>query len=123
MTAVLAAQFLSAAADNALLFGALALLRHEAYPSWTQPLLQEFFVAAYILLAPFAGPFSDSRPKGTVMLLANGLSSPARWEFSRDSIHSSCTGSSESARRSIHPRSTASCPSSRRPIFWSKRTG
>jgi LPLT family lysophospholipid transporter-like MFS transporter len=73
MTAVLAAQFLSAAADNALLFGALALLRHEAYPSWTQPLLQEFFVAAYILLAPFAGPFSDSRPKGTVMLLANGL--------------------------------------------------
>jgi LPLT family lysophospholipid transporter-like MFS transporter len=73
MTAVRAAQFLSAAADNALLFGALALLRHEVYPSWTQPLLQEFFVAAYILLAPFAGPFSDSRPKGTVMLLANGL--------------------------------------------------
>jgi LPLT family lysophospholipid transporter-like MFS transporter len=73
MAAVLAAQFLSAAADNALLFGVLALLRHDRYPAWTAPLLQEFFVGAYILLAPFAGPFSDSRPKGTVMLLANGL--------------------------------------------------
>jgi LPLT family lysophospholipid transporter-like MFS transporter len=73
MAAVLTAQFLSAMADNALLFGALALLRHQNYPAWTAPLLQEFFVGAYIILAPFVGPFADSRPKGTVMLLANGL--------------------------------------------------
>jgi LPLT family lysophospholipid transporter-like MFS transporter len=73
LTAVLAAQFLSAMADNALLFGALALLRNDHYPSWTAPLLQEFFVGAFILLAPFVGPFSDSKPKGTVMLLANGV--------------------------------------------------
>jgi LPLT family lysophospholipid transporter-like MFS transporter len=71
--AVLAAQFLSALADNALLFGALALLRADHYPDWTAPLLQEFFVAAYILLAPFAGPFADSMPKGRVMLISNGL--------------------------------------------------
>ena len=51
MIAVLLAQFLSAMADNALLFGALALLRMERYPAWTDPLLQEFFVGAYILLA------------------------------------------------------------------------
>src|SRR6516165_10437679 len=73
MIAVLAAQFLSALADNALLFGALALLRTDHYPAWTAPLLQEFFVGAYIILAPFAGPFADSLPKGRVMLIANTL--------------------------------------------------
>jgi hypothetical protein len=73
LVAVLLAQFLSATADNALLFGALALLRNEHYPSWTAPLLQEFFVGAFILLAPFVGPFADSRSKGTVMLIANGV--------------------------------------------------
>jgi LPLT family lysophospholipid transporter-like MFS transporter len=73
MIAVLLAQFLSAMADNALLFGALALLRMERYPAWTDPLLREFFVGAYILLAPFVGPFADGLPKGRVMLIANGL--------------------------------------------------
>jgi LPLT family lysophospholipid transporter-like MFS transporter len=73
MVAVLAAQFLSALADNALLFGALALLKAEHYPDWAEPLLQEFFVGAYIILAPFAGPFADAWPKGRVMLLSNGL--------------------------------------------------
>jgi MFS transporter, LPLT family, lysophospholipid transporter len=73
MVAVLAAQFLSALADNALLFGALALLRQDHYPAWTGPLLQEFFVAAYIVLAPFAGPFADALPKGRVMLISNAL--------------------------------------------------
>lgn len=73
MLAVVSAQFLSAAADNALLFGALALLRSGHYPAWTEPLLQEFFVAAFILIAPFAGPFADALPKGRVMLISNGL--------------------------------------------------
>ena len=73
MIAVLIAQFLSAMADNALLFGALALLKSEHYPDWAAPLLQEFFVGAFILLAPFAGPFADSIPKGRVMLISNGL--------------------------------------------------
>jgi LPLT family lysophospholipid transporter-like MFS transporter len=73
MAAVLGAQFLSALADNALLFGTLALLRARLYPEWTQPLLQEFFVGAYIILAPFAGAFADAWPKGRVMLLANSL--------------------------------------------------
>ena len=73
LIAVLLAQFLSALADNALLFGALALLRAERFPDWSAPLLQDFFVAAFIVLAPFAGPFADSLPKGRVMLLSNGL--------------------------------------------------
>ena len=51
MAAVLFAQFFSAFGDNAVLFSALALLRLEAYPDWAAPLLQQFFVAAYILLS------------------------------------------------------------------------
>jgi LPLT family lysophospholipid transporter-like MFS transporter len=73
MIAVLLAQFLSALGDNALLFAALAVLRRDHFPDWSVPVLQEFFVGAYILLAPFAGPLADSLPKGRVMLLANGL--------------------------------------------------
>jgi MFS transporter, LPLT family, lysophospholipid transporter len=73
MFATLGAQFLSAFGDNALLFAALALVRQENYPAWSGPLLQAFFVGAYILLAPFVGVFADARPKGSVMLYANAL--------------------------------------------------
>src|ERR1035437_2054044 len=73
MVAVLIAQFLSALADNALLFGAIALVRSDQYPAWTEPLLREFFVLAFIILAPFAGPFADGLPKGRVLLISNGL--------------------------------------------------
>lgn len=73
MIAVLTAQFLSALADNALLFSAIALLRSYSAPSWQIPMLQEFFVVAFILLAPFVGPFADGFPKGRVMLIANML--------------------------------------------------
>lgn len=73
MLAVLIAQFISALADNALLFAAIALLKSQAAPGWQTPLLQEFFVVAFIILAPFVGPFADSLSKGRVMLIANGL--------------------------------------------------
>ena len=69
----LSAQFLSALADNALLFAAIALLAEMNAPTWHQPLLLQFFVLAYILLAPFVGAFADSRPKGQVMFLSNGI--------------------------------------------------
>lgn len=71
MIAVLIAQFTSALADNALLFAAIALLRVQVVPNWQIPMLQEFFVIAFIVLAPFVGPFADSFPKGRVMLIAN----------------------------------------------------
>ncbi len=71
MIATLGAQFLSALADNALLFAAIALVRKGGYPAWSGPLLQAFFVGTYILLAPFVGMFADSRPKGRVMSIAN----------------------------------------------------
>ena len=70
---LLVAQFLSAIADNALLFAAIALLAQLNAPSWHEPLLREFFVISYIVLAPFVGPFADALPKGRVMFLSNGL--------------------------------------------------
>ncbi|SCB93181.1 lysophospholipid transporter LplT [Kosakonia oryziphila] len=73
MMAVIAAQFLSAFGDNALLFATLALLKAEFYPDWSQPILQMVFVGAYILFAPFVGQVADSFAKGRVMMIANGL--------------------------------------------------
>ena len=68
---ILMAQFLSALADNALLFAAIGLLLFFSAPEWHSPLLQTVFVIAYIVLAPLAGPFADALPKGRVMLIAN----------------------------------------------------
>jgi LPLT family lysophospholipid transporter-like MFS transporter len=73
MIAVLVAQFLSALADNALLFAAIAMLREHNAPSWQTPLLQAFFVIAFVFLAPFVGPFADTWSKGRVMLVANAM--------------------------------------------------
>lgn len=68
---ILSAQFLSALADNALLFAAIGLLLFFSAPEWFSPLLQTVFVVAYIVLAPLVGPFADAIPKGRVMLIAN----------------------------------------------------
>ncbi|VTT28189.1 Lysophospholipid transporter LplT [Klebsiella pneumoniae] len=73
MMAVIAAQFLSAFGDNALLFATLAVLKQQVYPDWSQPILQMVFVATYIILAPFVGQLADSYAKGRVMMFANGL--------------------------------------------------
>lgn len=73
MIAVLVAQFLSALADNALLFAAIAMLHAHAAPNWQTPLLQAVFVVAFIFLAPFVGPLADAWPKGRVMLAANTM--------------------------------------------------
>ncbi len=68
---LLIAQFLSALADNALLFAAIALLATINAPEWHTPLLQQFFVISYILLAPFVGSIADAFPKGDVMFASN----------------------------------------------------
>lgn len=70
---LLMAQFLSAIADNALLFAAITLLAKLHAPGWHEPLLREFFIIAYIVLAPFVGPFADALPKGKVMFISNGI--------------------------------------------------
>ncbi len=73
MMAVIAAQFLSAFGDNALLFATLAVIKNQLYPDWSQPVLQMVFVATYIVLAPFVGQIADSFAKGRVMMFANGM--------------------------------------------------
>jgi len=70
---ILAAQFFSALADNALLFAAIALLKQVHAPEWQTPVLQMFFVFSYIALAPFVGPFADALPKGRVMFISNAV--------------------------------------------------
>jgi len=70
---ILAAQFFSSLADNVLLFAAIALLKHLDAPSWQTPVLQQFFVFAFIVLAPFVGAFSDALPKGRVMFISNTI--------------------------------------------------
>lgn len=70
---ILSAQFFSALADNALLFAAIALLMSLSAPDWHVPLLQQFFIISYILLAPFVGVFADSNPKGRVMFISNSI--------------------------------------------------
>ena len=70
---ILAAQFFSALADNALLFAAIALLKQVHAPSWHTPVLQQAFILSFIVLAPFVGAFADSLPKGRVMLISNSI--------------------------------------------------
>ena len=69
----LSAQFLSALADNALLFAAIALLANMQAPEWHQPLLLQFFVISYIFLAPFVGAIADAFPKSNVMFFSNAI--------------------------------------------------
>lgn len=70
---IIAAQFTSSLADNALLIAAIALLSDRGSAQWITPVLQLFFSISYVVLAPFVGAFADSLPKGRVMLLANSL--------------------------------------------------
>jgi MFS family permease len=68
---IMAAQFFSSLADNALLVAAIALLIQADSPSWLTPYLKFFFVISYVLLAPWVGAFADRLPKGTVMFISN----------------------------------------------------
>jgi len=70
---IMAAQFFSSLADNALLVAAIQLLRDLESPAWMTPSLKQVFVISYVLLAPMVGAFADSMPKGRVMLITNAV--------------------------------------------------
>ena len=70
---IMAAQFFSSLADNALLIAAISLLIQIHSPEWMTPLLKLFFVLSYVVLAAYVGAFADSRPKGQVMFLTNSI--------------------------------------------------
>ncbi len=70
---LIAAQFVSALSDNALLIVAIALLQQQGNPAWWAPLLKFSFTIAYVVLAPFVGPLADGFPKARLMMAMNAL--------------------------------------------------
>ena len=68
---IMAAQFFSSLADNALFIAAIAMLLLLDGPAWLTPLLKFFFTISYVVLAFAVGAFADSMPKGRVMFLTN----------------------------------------------------
>ena len=70
---IMAAQFFSSLADNALLVVAIALLIDLHAPAFLTPILKFVFVLFYVILAPFVGAFADSMAKGRVMFISNSI--------------------------------------------------
>lgn len=70
---IMAAQFFSSLADNALLVVAIALLVELHAPAYLTPMLKFVFVLFYVILAPFVGAFADSMAKGRVMFISNAI--------------------------------------------------
>jgi MFS family permease len=70
---LIAAQFASALADNALLIVTMALLVEQGYAVWWAPMLKFGFTVSYVVLAPFIGPLADSMPKARLMAWMNGV--------------------------------------------------
>ena len=70
---IMAAQFFSSLADNALLVITIALLIDLHAPTYLTPMLKFVFVLFYVILAPFVGAFADSMPKGRVMFISNTI--------------------------------------------------
>ncbi|CEH31289.1 hypothetical protein AM501_10415 [Aneurinibacillus migulanus] len=64
-------QFLSAFADNMIIFIVLAIMRQENYPGFYIGLVQSAFLLAYVVCAPFVGPFADRNAKSYVLLIGN----------------------------------------------------
>ena len=69
---VLVTQFLTAFADNAVLFTAITMIMAKAETgSWYVPALQSAFLVAFVVLAPWVGRFADAGVKSKVMVRAN----------------------------------------------------
>ncbi len=71
---LLIAQFLSAFADNAILFTVIAMvMQSESLATWYVPALQSVFLVAFVILAPWAGSLADTCAKSKVLIGANLL--------------------------------------------------
>jgi MFS family permease len=70
---IMAAQFFSSLADNALFIAAVELLKSERAQTWQAAALVPMFALFYVVLAPFVGAFADARPKGHVMFYSNAI--------------------------------------------------
>lgn len=70
---LVAAQFLSAFSDNAILFIVVAIVLQTEAASWYIPALQSVFLIAFVTLAPWVGPCADRFPKPNILAAANLL--------------------------------------------------
>ena len=70
---IMLAQFFSSLADNALFVAAVELLKADNGPEWTRAALVPMFALFYVILAPFVGALADSKPKGQIMFVSNGV--------------------------------------------------
>jgi MFS transporter, LPLT family, lysophospholipid transporter len=70
---IMAAQFFSSLADNALFVAAVEMLRTGGAPEWQRAALVPMFALFYVVLAPFVGAFADALPKGKVMFVSNAI--------------------------------------------------
>lgn len=70
---LIAAQFASGLADNALLILGIFILAEQGYSAWLAPFLKFSLNLSYVLLASVVGPLADAFPKGRVMAWMNGL--------------------------------------------------
>jgi len=70
---IMSAQFFSSLADNALLVGAIELLKSSGAAPWQIPALTPMFALFYVILAPLVGAFADAVPKGKVMFYSNTI--------------------------------------------------
>ena len=68
---IMAAQFFSSLADNALFVAAVELLKSSGQPEWQRAALVPMFALFYVVLAPFVGAIADAVPKGRVMFVSN----------------------------------------------------
>ncbi|MCG2594481.1 lysophospholipid transporter LplT [Ramlibacter sp. XY19] len=68
---IMAAQFFSSLADNALFIAAVELLKSSRAPTWQAAALVPMFALFYVVLAPFVGAYADAMPKGKVMFVSN----------------------------------------------------
>ena len=70
---IMAAQFFSSLADNALFVAAVQLLTSSGAAEWQRAALVPMFALFYVVLAPFVGAFADAFPKGRVMFYSNTI--------------------------------------------------
>lgn len=69
---LLIAQFLSAFADNAILFAVIAMVMQSNHTAdWYVPALQSVFLVAFVVLAPWVGAYADTHAKSRVLIVAN----------------------------------------------------
>lgn len=66
-------QFLSAFADNMILFVINTLLLQNGFSAGSLALVSMAFFLPYIILAPLVGALADRRPKSEILLWGNGL--------------------------------------------------